>query len=454
MEDKTKKSHGKFAIIIKLFIIATIIIISFLSGIFLADKSEITKAIAEKKDTYLGAVTNKYNLKTRKDFSKDIDFSLFWDTWDALKHNYVDQEKVNDKKLFYGALKGMVAAVGDPYTVFMEPKTAQEFSDDLAGTFEGIGAEIGIKKDILTIIAPLPDMPAAKAGVKAGDLVLAIDKQSTMGISIDEAVNKLRGPKNTDVTITISRKGMEGTKDIVITRGKIIVKSVRTSVKEDNIFVIKITSFNEDTYDLFGEAEKKALSSNAKGIILDLRNNPGGFLNTAIEISSEWIEDGVVVEEKFGNGETNPHLARGRARLKDIPTVVLVNQGSASASEIVSGALQDYKKAIIVGMQTFGKGSVQTLTDLGDGSSVKITVAKWLTPNGRSINDEGIAPDVKVDLTLDDYNNNVDPQMDKALEILNNHLSLEDVKKASSTPIKGDLDKSATSTDRGDINNK
>jgi carboxyl-terminal processing protease len=395
---------------------------SFEAGLFIASRSEIIPKIVSQEVVYMGKVLGKYSQVKSSIIAQDIDFDLFWDVWDTLEENYVDQEELNEKKMFYGALRGLVASLDDPYTVFMDPKVAQDFSDDLAGTFEGIGAEIGIKNDILTIIAPLPDMPAEKAGLKAGDKVYAIDGESTAGISVDEAVNKIRGPKGTEVVLSISRNGLDGLKDIAITRGKIIVKSIRTEFKEeDNIFIIRITNFNNDTENLFNQAVREALEINPRGIILDLRNNPGGYLDTAIEIASEWVEEGPIVTEKYSEEKKIEHLARGRARLKYYPTVVLVNQGSASASEIVSGALQDNDKATIVGLKTFGKGSVQTLTNLKDGSSIKITVAKWLTPSGRSINDEGIEPDIEVDLTPEDYNANRDPQMEKALLILENN---------------------------------
>ena len=238
------------------------------------------------------------------------------------------------------------------------------------------------------------------------------------------------------------RDNLDGVQDITITRGTIIVKSIRTEMKDNKIFVIKILNFNSDTETLFNQAVDEVFAKNPNGIIVDLRNNPGGYLNTAIEISSEWVEDGIVVSEKFSDDNKNDHLARGRARLKDYRTVVLVNQGSASASEIVSGALQDYDKAIILGKKTFGKGSVQTLNNLKDGSSIKITVAKWLTPNGRSINDEGIDPDEIIDITIEDYNTNSDPQIDRALEILNNSEEYKNIIQKISTSteeILGDI---------------
>jgi len=386
----------------------------------MTERSEIVKELAKDEVVFLGKVLGKYSQAKKGILTQDIEFNLFWDLWDTLEKDYVDRGEINEKELFYGALKGMTEALGDPYTVFMDPQVAQEFEDDLAGTFEGIGAEIGIRDEVLTIIAPLDDMPAQQAGLLAGDMVYAINDESTAGISIDEAVRKIRGPKGTQVTLTIFRDGFEEVEDITITRGVIIVKSIKTTLRDDNIYVIKISNFNDDTLELFNEVVRDILVKDPEGIILDLRNNPGGYLDTAIEVASEWIEDGPVVIEKFSEDKKDEYLSRGRARLKDYPTVVLVNEGSASASEIVSGALKDYQKATIVGKQTFGKGSVQSLREFSDGSSVKVTVAKWLTPNGECINDEGISPDIEVERTREDYLDGIDPQLDKAVELLIN----------------------------------
>ncbi len=413
---KSKSGKMKKFFLFVLFII--IITTSFGAGMYFSKKNEIISELAKDEVVYLGKLTGKYS-QADGVLTQDIDFSLFWDVWDALKKDYVDQADINEKEMFYGALRGLVASVDDPYTVFMDPLLSKEFEDDLAGTFEGIGAEIGIRDQILTIIAPLDGMPAQIAGLKAGDKVFAIDDESTMGISIDAAVRKIRGAEGTDVTLTISREGMDEVENITITRGVIVVKSVNTELRDDDILVVKITNFNGDTSNLFNDAVREILSKDPKGVILDLRNNPGGFLDTSIEVSSEWIEEGVVVIEQFSDDRQNEYLSRGRARLKDYLTVVLVNEGSASASEIVAGALRDHEEATIVGMQTYGKGSVQSLQEFSDGSSAKITVAKWMTPNGSSINKEGVTPDVVVDLTIEDFEADLDPQMDKAVEILN-----------------------------------
>jgi carboxyl-terminal processing protease len=287
----------------------------------------------------------------------------------------------------------------------------------LAGTFEGIGAEVGMRNDITTVIAPLDDMPAAKAGLRAGDKIYAVDGKSTLGKTVDEVVKEIRGPKDTKVVLTIIR-GKEKPKDLTITRSVIIVKSVKTEMRSDGIYVIRVSNFNNDTESLFNEAVNVALLKNPKGIILDLRNNPGGYLETAVNMAGEWVEAGPIVAEQLNNNKRNEYAADGRARLKNFPTVVLVNGGSASASEILAGALRDYKKATLVGEKTFGKGSVQTLRDLTGGAVLKVTIAHWLTPAGDFINDKGIDPNVVVNMTAEDVNNNLDPQFTKALELL------------------------------------
>jgi len=346
-----------------------------------------------------------------------LDFDLYWQVWDSLKNNFVDRNKVNDQDLFYGSLKGMAGASGDPYTVFMDPKEAKEFADELSGTFEGIGAELGIRNDVATVIAPLDGMPAQKAGIRAGDKIYAVDGKSTIGLALDAIVKKIRGAKDTKVTLTVIR-GKEKPKDITITRSVIVVKSVKTEMRADGILVIRISNFNADTEGLFEAAVNTALTRNPKGIILDLRNNPGGYLDTAVNLASEWIPEGPIVAEQFNSNRRNEYPSNGSARLKNFPTVVLVNGGSASASEILAGALRDYKRATLVGEVTYGKGSVQTINDLSGGAALKVTVAHWLTPAGDFINDKGIKPEVEVKLAPADVDKNLDPQFTKALEIL------------------------------------
>lgn len=363
------------------------------------------------------AYNNQGNANTdNRDY---FDFNLYFEVWNSLKTNHVDKNKIKDRDLFYGSLEGLAGATEDPYTVFMDPELTSEFYDDLSGTFEGIGAEIGIRDEIITIVAPLDGMPAQKAGLRAGDKVYAINGESALGLSVNDAVKKIRGEKGTEVTLTIIR-GEDKPIDITIVRDKIVVESVETEMREDGIYYLKISNFNEDTQNLFNNAVSEILINNPKGIVLDVRNNPGGYLDTAVYVSSEWVKEGPIVAEQFGENRRSEHFSNGNGRLANIPTVVLINQGSASASEIVAGALRDYEKATVIGMQSFGKGSVQTIKDLSDGSSLKVTVAKWLTPEGDYIHDKGIAPEIEVDFTEEDIENERDPQLDRAIEYILN----------------------------------
>ncbi|HQB50687.1 MAG TPA: S41 family peptidase [bacterium] len=414
--------QGSWGRWLKFFIV--IIIISaalgggFLLGVVYSQRVEIVRRLTDEQTVFLGKVSGTYQKDSQGRLANDLDFSLFWQTWDLLKADYVDHGQLSDKQLFYSALSGLVNAAKDPYTVFMNPEEAKMFNDDLAGSFTGIGAEVGLRNDIITIIAPLSGMPAEKAGLRAGDKVYAINKESTAGLSVDEAVKKIRGEKGTEVTLTIAR-GNDKVRDIKIVRDTIVIKSVKSSYDEKTGFYrIEINNFNSDTNELFRQAVEDIKVKQPRGIILDLRNNPGGYLDSAIAISSYWIQDGVVVSEQFSNDVHQKQMSRGIASLADIPTVVLINQGSASASEIVAGALMDHEKAVVVGKTTYGKGSVQIVRDLPDGSLVKITAAKWLTPKGTSINEKGIAPNIEVDLTEDDFNKNIDPQLQKAEQLL------------------------------------
>lgn len=351
---------------------------------------------------------------------KTIDFALFWKVWGLLKDRYVDRGALDAHKLFYGAIDGMLAATGDPYTTFFDPQENKAFQEDISGTFEGIGAEMGIKNDILTIIAPLEGMPAEKAGLMAGDKILKIDGQNTVNMSLEEAVSKIRGPKGTEVKLTIFHNGDEESREVVIKRDVILVKSVRFEMLEDDIAYIRVNRFGEDTEREFQAAVRQVLNKKATRLILDMRNNPGGFLETSIELASLMLPAGkIVVMEENAAGERKELKTRGGDMLSSLQTVVLINEGSASASEILAGALKDNRDNVtLVGKKSFGKGSVQELIPVGRDTSVKITVARWLTPSGDQINDVGITPDIEVSLTRDDLDNSRDPQLDKALEIL------------------------------------
>lgn len=364
-----------------------------------------------------GRLFDYSNLKKSDAFNEN----LYWETWNKILSEHVERGKIDEKALFYGSLKGMADAIGDPYTSFLDPSDAKDLFDDLSGSFEGIGAEVGVRDDMVTVIAPLAGMPADKAGLRAGDKIYAINGQSTIGMSLTEAVRKIRGPKDTEVVLTIIREGEDKPFDLSIVRGTIVIESVKWEMIDKNLLLINISNFHEDTLKLFNQVVLTVLREEPAGLILDLRNNPGGYLDVAIDVASEWIKEGPVLVEQLSEGRRNEYFAKGLSRLNNIPTVVLINGGSASGSEIVAGALRDYKQAILVGEQTFGKGSVQSLKTLQDGSYLKITVAKWLTPGGDYINNKGVEPDIIIEMTREDYENEIDPQLEKAIEILTNN---------------------------------
>lgn len=351
------------------------------------------------------------------DVGDDADFGTFWDVWKLVKSEYVDQP-VSEKNLYYGSIGGMVASLSDPYSTYFTPEDAKSFDEQLSGTFFGIGAQLDVKDTRIVVVAALPGTPADHAGLRSGDVIAQIDGASTDGMSVDEAVTHIRGAKGTTVSLGILRDNATDPETIPIVRDEINVDSVKYTMMDNHVADIEISMFNEDTSSLFAEAAKKAIQDGATSIVLDLRNNPGGLLDSAITLAGYWIPSGgtAVIEDIRGTRTEYP--TSGSGSLKDLPTVVLVNGGSASASEILAGALQDAKKATVIGEQTFGKGSVQEYHSLPDGGAVKITVARWLTPLGRSIDKQGITPDDVVPFTLDDAHAKRDPQFDAAINIL------------------------------------
>ncbi|MAF25187.1 peptidase S41 [bacterium] len=347
----------------------------------------------------------------------DVEFDLFWQAWQHVKDFYVDDD-IPDTQLLYGAITGLINSLDDPYSNFLNPEVAEDFAEELSGRFEGIGAEISIKNNQLVVIAPLPDSPAQNAGLQPGDAIVLIDEEETFNISLFEAVQKIRGPQGTSVILTVVREGADEPIEISIKRSKIVVSSVTWEQLPNDIVHIKLRYFNDRGSNVFGALAKEVRATNPAGIVLDVRNNPGGFLNVAVDVAGLWLGDELVVSERSRDGVNKEHRSDRFAALIGIPTVVLINEGSASASEIVAGALQDHEQATIVGEQSFGKGSVQDLRAFKGGSAIKLTIAEWLTPLGRSINDEGISPDIEIELTQEDYDADRDPQLDKAVEIL------------------------------------
>jgi carboxyl-terminal processing protease len=353
---------------------------------------------------------------------QEIDFSLFWEAYHKLQEKFVDKGKFDTQKMIYGAISGMVNSLGDPYTVFLTPEQSKRFEEDVKGTFEGIGMEIGIKKGQLQVIAPLEGTPAQRAGLRAGDKILKINDKETSDLTIDEAVNLIRGPKGTEVTLTIFREGWLKPKEIKIVREVIEVPSLKWEIKDINgqkIIYLHLYQFSENTLADFRKAAMEILESPAHKIILDLRNNPGGYLEIAQAISGWFLEKGkVVVIEDFGQGNKQEYKSQGPGTFSDYNVVVLINRGSASASEILAGALRDNRGILLIGEKSFGKGSVQEVEKLREGSSLKITVARWLTPKGELISDKGLEPDIKVEAAENEYEEGKDPQLDKAIEVI------------------------------------
>ncbi|MDO8463498.1 MAG: S41 family peptidase [bacterium] len=349
---------------------------------------------------------------------REVDFGLYWEVWSLIDRDYL-RRPVDEGERFYGSLAGMVAALHDPYSAFFDPERAKLFREDLSGSLEGIGAEIGIRNDTLTVIAPLAGTPAEAAGLRAGDLIFAVDDAPTMDLTLEEAVARIRGIRGTSVKLFVQTPGDDAPRDVSIVRDVIEIESVvtetRTTPAGNTVAVVRISHFNGDTLERFDMAVRALLGRGDRGIVLDLRNDPGGFLDAAIAVAGEWAERKVIVRERANDGRVQEHRASGLARLQHLPTVVLVNGGSASASEIVAGALQDYAYATIVGEQTFGKGTVQHLTGLRDGSALKLTIAEWLTPSGMSIEERGITPDIVVPDAEDDAEAGSDPQLERAL---------------------------------------
>ena len=369
-----------------------------------------------------------------------LDFSNFWAVWQSLENNYYDKSKLDAIKMLNGAISGLVESVGDPYTIYLPPVSNNDFKQGLAGQFQGIGAELGIKDKKIIIISPLSDSPAQKAGIKAGDFILKVDDVSTESWTLSQTVSKIRGLKGTAVTLSILHKDSKNPQDVKITRDVIVIKSIDGFIKKvanvenikltstlkaaenDEIIYLKLSQFgdstNKDWLSLVNSLNLKVQNNNHfKGIVLDVRNNPGGYLTDAAFIASEFLREGTpVVIEETGGGERSTLRVSRRGLFINTPIVILINKGSASASEIVSGALKDNGRAKLVGETSFGKGTIQQAEDLGSGAGFHVTIAKWLTPNGIWVNGKGLSADIPV--VLDSKDQTRDTQLEKAIEEL------------------------------------
>ncbi len=348
----------------------------------------------------------------------NADFGLFWQVWRLIDQKHLRATSTGPQERVYGAIKGLVGSLGDPYSEFFTPTSSTQFQQNIEGEFGGIGIEIGEKNGQIVVIAPIKDTPAAKAGLKAGDAIVQIDDKPTDDLAIEEAVAKIRGEIGTNVKLTVLREGEEKVRDFTLTRSKISVPTLDFSMK-GNIAYVQLYEFTGTAGDLFRENVVKKLPANTKGMVLDLRDDPGGFLEVSVDIAGWFVDkDTLVVKEAGRDANNQEYLATGNGALKNLPVVILINKGSASAAEILAGSLRDNRGAKLVGETSFGKGTVQEITNLPGGGSVKLTVAHWVLPKGQILEGTGLKPDYEVKLPDNFKLGDADPQLQKALDLL------------------------------------
>jgi carboxyl-terminal processing protease len=347
-------------------------------------------------------------------------FAPFWQSWDLVHDLYIDQP-VNEELMMQGAIKGMMESLGDQHSSYMDPDQHRQANMPLEGSYEGIGAWVDATRDYLTIVSPMPGSPAESAGLLPGDQIIAVDGEDMTGIDGNLAIRKVIGPAGTSVTLTVYREGENEPFDVTLKRAKIILPALEYEMLDGDIAYINLYNFSKKATADFQDALEDLLAQEPVGLILDLRNNPGGDRNSAVEITSQFIDEGVIMYQEYGDGSRDTLEAVKGGLATDIPLVVLINEGSASGSEIVAGVIQDYERGILVGMVTFGKGSVQSWVPLDNEQGlVRVTIARWLTPNERTIHELGIIPDFEIEYTQEDFENELDPQLDKAIDLLIN----------------------------------
>jgi len=406
MEDQQKKH---IHIGLRTFAVALSIIGVFFLGVYVGFENR------PSSQKIVGVI----NKEPTKELPVATDFEPFWKAWALVQEKYPDAEKTTNQEHVYGAIKGMLASFGDPYTTFFTPEESKMFESEIAGEFGGVGMELGQKDGILTVIAPLKDTPASRAGILSGDKIVKIDDTLSADIGVDKAIDMIRGEPGTSLTLTIVREGLAQPKVIPLTRAKISIPTVDTERREaEGVFVIKLYSFSAQSPSLFQNALKEFADSGYTKLVLDLRNNPGGYLDAAVSIAGWFLPEGKVVVKEVGKTDKDIvlHKSKGPGIFNGkIKMVVLVNKGSASASEILAGALSEHGVATLMGEQTFGKGSVQELMRLTSDTSIKITIAKWYTPDGVSISDSGLKPKIIIESKNDDEN---DTQLQQAINYL------------------------------------
>jgi carboxyl-terminal processing protease len=408
-------------ITVGLVLTSCVFVVGLVYGVVIGRLGTGSSPLSNIQTQLLGDSTPQPALNQKPPDNANELFSPFWEAWNIIHDQYVDQP-VDDLKLMRGAIQGALDALGDEHTSYMDPDTYRQANIPLQGSYEGIGAWVDTEAEFLTIVSPMPDSPAEKAGLQPGDQVIAIDGEDVTGVDASLVVRQVLGPAGTQVTLTMRRESENRTFDVTITRQEIVVPSVVSEMLDGDIAYIQLFSFSNDTSDKLREAITNLMAENPAGMILDLRGNGGGYLFSAIEVASEFIDHGLIMTERFGDGTEETYDASGDGLATDIPLVVLIDQGTASASEIVAGAIQDYGRGSLVGETSFGKGSVQNWIPLeDDGGAVRVTIARWYTPNGHQIHGVGLEPDVTVPLTEEDMTANQDPQLDEAISVLRRH---------------------------------
>lgn len=407
MPSLKKPSSGLFSFLLQF---ATVAVVFFAIGFTVGQKK-----VDLERNNFVPKI--KFENQTPP-AEQTVDFSLFWQVFNTLPEKYVDKTAIDGEKLLYGAISGMVRSLGDPYTAFLDPKQNQAIRNELAGTYEGIGIQIGFNKEKrLVVIAPLKGTPAQRAGLLPKDLIFKIGDRETFDLTLPEAVDLIRGAAGTKVKLVLQHQNEDKTYEAEIVREKITVKSVEVefnATDSGEVAILTVSRFGETTDSEWDAAVGQVISKNVSGVIVDMRNNPGGLLTSSIHLASEFTT-GTIVKQEFADGSVRSIAADHKGKLLSVPLVVLVNDGSASASEIFAGAIADNNRGKIIGEVTFGKGTVQDALELEGGSGLHVTVARWLTPRGKSINGEGIGPDIEVGRSADDIASDADPQLDRAL---------------------------------------
>jgi carboxyl-terminal processing protease len=376
-----------------------------------------------QKTTKNISITGVQNITDGISSSTSADFGVFWQAWQDINDLYLKNPDVTNKDKMYGAINGLVQSLNDPYSEFFSPIDSKQFMENVTGDFGGIGTELGMNTSSqIVVISAIKDTPAASIGLKIGDIIVKINGTSTQNMNLDKAVGIIRGKEGTPVTLTIFRSGWDNTKDFTIIRANIKIPTVDFEMK-GNLAHISLYSFNQDAEGLFYQALQKAANANAKGIILDLRGDPGGYLEVAVNLAGYFLKPGTLVVKEVGRSVPEQDFkSSGNGALDNIPMVVLIDGGSASASEILAGALHDDRGIKLIGEKSFGKGTVQEVQSLSDGSSLKITIAHWVLPSGRTLDHDGLVPDYPIAITEQDIRNKVDPQLEKAIEVLNSEI--------------------------------